>query len=568
MISRDFDELKFDAASRTWIFESRPHVRMYLRRMFQHAKAGQGDVITIKHSEKAAQDIHWFLMRYPHVMQAGTRQLLAGTVAAAEARHEEAGAILRGQSSGLNLDLAIPARDYQRAAIELVENQGGLLCGDDLGLGKTIVGIGLASLPQARPMVVVCPTHLQTQWKKQFGKFAPMLSVKVAKTSRPEKIDTDVLIMTYHKAAGWAGVINPRSVVFDECQELRHNTSAKYQACQTLASGCDYRLGLSATPVYNYGGEIYNIMEILRPGALGAPEEFCKDWCSSFSAGKWIVDDPAALGSYLRAEKLMLRRVRKDVGRELPPVQHFAEQVPYDAEVMKALTADALQLAKQILHGTFNEKGQASRLLDLKLRQATGISKAPMVAAFVADMVKAGKKVILGGWHREVYQIWQAHFAQEEIRSWLYTGSESDAQKNRNASEFIAHEGGAVFILSNRSGAGLDGLQTVADVVVFGELDWSPQVHEQFVGRLQRDGQFNAAGVTVFYLVSDAGSDPIIASILGVKMEQGGGITDPELDMSARPIAQKLSKADEIQQETNRMVKLAREFIARHNRAA
>ncbi len=469
---------------------------------------------------------------------------------------------------GLKITLAKPARSYQMQAIELVHTVGGLLCGDDLGLGKTLVGIGLACIPEARPMLVVCQTHLQRQWKEKFGEFAPMLNVKIAKTGKPENVDADVLIMTYSKMAGWAGGgFLPRSVCFDEVQELRHKDTGKYDAAKVFAGSAAFRLGLSATPVYNYGGEVFSILNVLQPGALGEEAEFIKEWCISNYGGKMIVKDPAALGSLLRSQSLMIRRTRADVGRELPPVQSFAEQVPYDAEIMKGLTEDALQLARTILgKASFNEKGQAARQLDLKLRQATGIAKAPFVAELVADMVESGKKVILAGWHREVYAIWQAKFQCRNVSNWLYTGSESPAAKEKAAKEFIGHPKGGVFIISNRSGAGLDGLQTVSDTVVFGELDWSPQVHAQLVGRAQRDGQANPNGVSVFYLVSDAGSDPIIAGLLGIKMEQGQGITDPTVEIGEHALAEKLSNVSEEQATSNRVVALARDFWKRYGK--
>lgn len=62
--------------------------------------------------------------------------------------------------------------------------------------------------------------------------------------------------------------------------------------------------------------------------------------------------------------------------------------------------------------------------------------------------------------------------------------------------------------------------------IVFGELDWSPGVHEQCIGRIHRDGQSDP--VTAYYLTARDGSDPIIADALGIKREQIAGIRDPD----------------------------------------
>jgi SNF2 family DNA or RNA helicase len=64
---------------------------------------------------------------------------------------------------------------------------------------------------------------------------------------------------------------------------------------------------------------------------------------------------------------------------------------------------------------------------------------------------------------------------------------------------------------------------------VFGELDWSPGVHEQCIGRVARDGQKKS--VVAYFLVADDGADPVIAEALGLKREQIEGIRSPDQDL-------------------------------------
>src|SRR5690606_4870756 len=107
-------------------------------------------------------------------------------------------------------------------------------------------------------------------------------------------------------------------------------------------------------------------------------------------------------------------------------------------------------------------------------------------------------------------------------------GSESFRQKEEAKKRFV--EGDCpLFIMSLRSGAGLDGLQGVCNTVVFGELDWSPGVHEQCIGRVHRDGQNQSTNV--YYLLATEGSDPIVADVLGVKRAQVEGIRNPDQDL-------------------------------------
>jgi hypothetical protein len=66
---------------------------------------------------------------------------------------------------------------------------------------------------------------------------------------------------------------------------------------------------------------------------------------------------------------------------------------------------------------------------------------------------------------------------------------------------------------------------------VHGELDWSREVHKQLAGRLRphaRDRRHHE-----IYIVADGGSDPVIASVQGLKASQAQGIIDPKRGVQA-----------------------------------
>ena len=167
---------------------------------------------------------------------------------------------------------------------------------------------------------------------------------------------------------------------------------------------------------------------------------------------------------------------------------------------------------------------RAAQEFDMRLRQLTGIAKAPHVAAFVRMLIEeTDEQVVLVGWHRAVYDLWMDHLG--DLEPGMYTGSETPKQKQATVDRFLNGDT-KLLILSLRSGAGLDGLQSVCNRIVFGELDWSPAVHEQCVGRIFRDGQDEAT--FAYYLVAESGSDPIVAEINGLKRGQLLGVLDPE----------------------------------------
>ena len=106
----------------------------------------------------------------------------------------------------------------------------------------------------------------------------------------------------------------------------------------------------------------------------------------------------------------------------------------------------------------------------------------------------------------------------------MITGSETSRQKDVNKLAFINGESN-LLLLSLRSGEGIDGLQTRSSIVVFGEIDWSPQIHHQIIGRLHRFGQQDS--VLAMFLLSKEGSDPLMEQILDIKSEQCFKLMNP-----------------------------------------
>jgi len=527
-----------------WVIACEAHVRTKIKRLFPEVNQRAGDTIRISDNEENCRDLIWLMQRYPMEIQQLDRMQ-----ARADRHIEQANlvaALLGHRQPPEDFELAKPPRQYQTIAASLCEIKRGLLVADDVGLGKTVTSICLMARQQNLPVLVVTLTHLPTQWASEIKDFAPELKVHILKSGKPydlipkksrskqvslfeseEPRLPDVIISNYHKLNGWsdtlAGLV--KYVVFDEIQELRREESNKYAAAKFIADKSELRIGLSATPIYNYGAEFFNVIDVLRPGSLGTRPEFLREWCS----GDTRISEPRAFGDYLRREGIMIRRTRSDVGRELPPVTKIPQYVDSDKAVLDKIKGSAVELAKTILAVQQNYKGEkflAAEEFNILMRQATGISKAGYVAEFVRLLLESGEQVILYGWHRDVYAIWLEALADWSPR--LYTGTESPKEKAEAKDEFVSGNC-KLLIISLRAGAGLDGLQHCCSTVVFGELDYSPGVHEQCIGRVDRDGQEDP--VMAYYLISESGSDPIIADILGVKRGQIEGVCDPDANL-------------------------------------
>lgn len=520
-----------------WFVRCEPHVAIRFKRVFGKAARSEKGAFRISATPENTYELDWFCQRYPMVVQ--DRKSWNAAIRQFTEKRTAVERILAADYTPPLFDgLALPPREYQRVAADLALTSGGLLLADDLGIGKTVSAIAMLTDRRTLPALVVTLTHLPRQWRAELARFAPHLHVHVLTKGRPYDLQRghrgkrepfpDVIIANYHKLGGWAETLagRVRAVIFDEVQELRHSGTTKYEAAEQIAHAGGFRMGLSATPIHNYGGEIYNVLNCIAPGALGTKTEFHAEWCEVVVQGsrtKAIIKKPEAMGVYLRDQGLLLRRTRADVGRELPPLVKVPHYVGSDMSALDSLSASVAELCRIVLS---EDADNAARMraggeLDWRLRQATGLAKAPFVADFVRLLVESGESVVLYGWHHAVYDVWRDRL--KDLNPVSFTGAESVPQKEAAKQAFLSGES-KVLIMSLRSGAGLDGLQRRGRTVVFGELDWSFAVHEQCTGRIHRDEQ--GAQVVAYYLMSEEGSDPVIADVLGLKEAQLVGVRD------------------------------------------
>jgi len=529
MEGRTYGTLRLDKRSALWEMTAlEPHVAIRLKHIFPRVPKQSTGPFHFPNDLITAADLDWFVSRYPLAISKADRRLLNTGRKSFEQQQAEMERILLPSHTpeavaGLREGQVI--RHYQSQAIELERRRKSLLLGDEGGLGKTYTAAGfLCAEPGAMPAAVVCDPHMQKQWRDKVQAFTT-LRVHVIREAKPYSLPpADVYIFRISQILGWTDIFATgyfKAAIYDEPQSLRTGTgTAKGAAAKVLSAHVLYRLGLTATPIYGYGAEMWNVMQFIDDSVLGPYADFHREWCDE----RGRIKDPKALGTYLREQHVLLRRLKSDVGQELPKVSKIIEYVDYDAKAVKSVEDLAHRLAIKATMGSFVERGRAARDLDIMMRQITGVSKAKAVAQFVRLLVEAGEKVLLLGWHRAVYDIWL-----EELKDYapaMYTGSESTTKKNAEKDRFLSGET-PIQIMSLRSGAGIDDLQHVCSVAVFGELDWSPGIHQQVIWRLDREGQLSP--VTAFFLVVDEGSDPPIMDVLGIKASEATQIVDPHL---------------------------------------
>jgi superfamily II DNA or RNA helicase len=419
---------------------------------------------------------------------------------------------------------------FQQEGLEFMLAARKCLLADDMGLGKTPMALAFLDRIDDWPAVVVCQPHVQRHWETKIEEFLDCeragdglalrpLSWCALRGMKPRASvpAADLYLVHYLVLRGWDNWLKARgvrTVIFDEAQELRHPNTAKAAACRAIARPARNVVGLSGTPIYNRGAEIFTVMNALNRGCLGLKHDFTQTWC------KWedpeIVEDPALLGRYLVDRRLMLRRRKEDVMSELPEKRRVMEMIDADNEKFAALVTEARRLARSAfaIRDPFDRARMEAEAL-AGARMATGIAKAPAVALFLRGLIEAGEPTLVFAHHHVVQDTILE--ALDDIEPAAITGRQTLAGKAESQRRFVDGETD-LCVIALRAATGLDGLQKRARCVVFAEFDWSPAIHRQAEDRAHRYGQRDS--VLVYYLATDLGTDPFMLDALNVKQSQ------------------------------------------------
>lgn len=529
---RTYGTLSYNRRSKCWTIKGEPCVTELAKRLFPGCDGRGRGVARFTAHRRIIGDLNWLMMRYPLEIKESDR---ARWESALEEAREYA---IRREQALSQPETAEPPKEsffgellpFQKQGLAFMLSSRRCLLADEMGLGKTVQALAFLATTAAYPAVLVAPPHLIRNWQREIERFLGNgVRVHVIRGLKPYPLpEAEIYVIHYLLLRGWKEVLPElgfRTVIFDEVQELRHNGTGKYSAASLLSEACENAIGLSGTPIYNQGGEIWNVVNILDFHFLGDWESFSREWCYGYNSA--IVAKPELLGEHLRREGLMLRRLKSDVLTELAPKRRLVQEIDWDDAVYRELMAPVAEQLK-LLRATDDPSRRAliEDAICQQQRQATGVAKAPFVCAFVRALVESGEKVLLMAHHHAVMDIYKREL--KALKPGFITGRENDRQKEMSVDAFMAGKTDLLCI-SLRSASGLN-LQR-ATCVVFGELDWSPAVHSQAEDRAHRIGQQDS--LLCYYLVSPRGSDRDMQDALGLKVSQfvslmGDAAPDPD----------------------------------------
>ncbi|MBA4447643.1 MAG: DEAD/DEAH box helicase [Nitrosopumilaceae archaeon] len=437
--------------------------------------------------------------------------------------------------------------NFQKEGLDfLLKSSGNALLADEMGLGKTVQTLSYVSTEkQTFPVLIVAPLVTLNNWEREVEKFLKKKSrngriiesesptVTLIRTGKAKELPkSDIYIINYElllKRSGDLEQVGIRTIVCDEVHNLRSKTTQKYKAVKKLAalSTVQYRIGLSGTPIYNRGSEIWPIIDILKPGLLGSFKEFCEYFCYVNDKGKAIVleNKRASLRNELQ-KHVMLRRKKSDVLKELKDKVRYKEVIASDTDYyLEELDKiwKKLEEEQKDAQTEFSKSASYHRAIQSE-RQIAGVAKLPHVINFVKNIMEIEESVVVFCHHKLIHKL--LHESLQEFSPVSIIGGQSDATRQDQIDKFQKGESKLMIAGIRAGNVGIN--LTKAKYVIFAELDWSPAIHRQAEDRLHRIGQQNT--VFAYYLIGNGTLDDHVASILVDKSYEIDAIMDETVD--------------------------------------
>jgi superfamily II DNA or RNA helicase len=414
-------------------------------------------------------------------------------------------------------------------------DQGACLA-DDMGLGKTIQLLAFLQHLKAeqelrRPVLLVAPTSVLTNWKREAAGFTPELAVREhygpRRPATPAALakalkEVDLVLTSYgllQRDSELLETIDWQGVVIDEAQAIKNPAAKQSQAARDLGRpgrNSRFRIALTGTPVENRVSELWALMDFLNPRVLGDEPFFRQRYrlpIERYGDMSSLRDLKARVGPFI------LRRLKTDraIISDLPEKVELREWVGLAPEQVKLYRKTVDESLDAIARAPLGQKhGQVLALLT-KLKQicnhpalalkedvvdngfAARSAKLQRLEEILEEVVVAGDRALLFTQFAEWGHLLKAYLQQRWRREVPFLhGGTSKSERQAMVDRFQDDpRGPQLFLLSLKAGGvGLN--LTRASHVFHIDRWWNPAVENQATDRAYRIGQTSRVMVHKF----------------------------------------------------------------------
>lgn len=438
-------------------------------------------------------------------------------------------------------------RPYQVAGAEwlLGKAQSGMagLLADEMGLGKTVQTLAMIeALPGT--VLVVCPSSLVWNWKREAEQFLPELPVLTLdgpdrERRFPQILQHRLVVTSYallrRDIERYKGMTFS-AVVLDEAQHIKNPDSQNAKAACALDA--QSRFILTGTPIENSLRDLWSLFEFLLPGYLGGRDDFKDRYETPLLNG-----ERGSVWERLqrRTNPYLLRRRKAEILKELPDKIEQIIEVEL-SEKQKAAYTQLQQTARAQIDQLKDQGGAARmRVLTalLRLRQACcdlrllgapegSSAKLDALMELLGESVDGGHRVLVFSQFTSMLDLIGTALEEQGMAFCRLDGS----TKNRGevVERFQNDATIPVFLISLKAGGvGLN--LTAADTVIHFDPWWNPAVEAQATDRAHRIGQKNV--VTSIKLIARDTVEERVLKMQAKKKELLEGMVDGDAALAA-----------------------------------
>lgn len=421
------------------------------------------------------------------------------------------------------------------------------LLADEMGLGKTVQLLAFFSiLPRSLPILVVMPTSLLFNWRRELEKFLPHESVYVhsgkERAIRPEDLGSRSIILTSYALlrldAPLLQSLEFSCLILDEAQTIKNPESQVAKAAFQLRS--KMRIAVTGTPIENRWEDLWSLFQFLMPDLLGDRKEFAAKMLAAQVDGRYL----QALKKKIRP--FILRRTKEIVADQLPEKEEQLVWVEM-SDSQRNLYEEWLTKTRTGLIKKVESDGLSAHRMEvleaiLRLRQIcchpllvdASVKGDPLELSakmdrLVADLqaiVEEGHKVLVYSQFTEMLHLIEA---QVQERGWSYVyldGSTKD--RETVCQKFQEDPSVQIFLVSLKAGGvGLN--LTAADYVLLFDPWWNEAVERQAIDRAHRIGRKKSV-IARRYITALSIEEKILA-LKEIKTSIGRSLMDEQQEM-------------------------------------
>lgn len=419
--------------------------------------------------------------------------------------------------------------------------------GDDMGLGKTLESIATINKANAFPCLVICPNVVKINWQREWHKFTDkkaMVLTDSVRDSWPFFWQTgmnQVFIVNYEslrkyfvrritKAEKWTlkdvefhnTIKLFKSVIIDESHKVKSTATQQTKFCKGIASGKEYIILLTGTPVVNKPKDLVAQLGIMdRMIDMGGWKGFILRYCSGPNQASNLKELNYKLWQhcFFRREKSKVLTQLPDKVRQIVSCEITNRKEYMDAErdlidyLKRYKEADDEKIQKSL-------KGEVMVRIGI-LKDITARGKLKEVIDFVKDFRENGKKIILFCNLHEIVDRLMIAFPSAVC----VTGRQNMQEKQASVDAFQKNPKTDVIICSIKAAsAGIT--LTAASDVAFIELPWTYADCDQAESRAHRIGQKDS--VNCYYLLGRRTIDQKLYRIIEEKKHISNAVLGAE----------------------------------------